>query len=352
MSTNRESAFTRRSEQGVSKVMSRLLTTLLLLAQLVGSLSFVARGRAARWGSRVCGTNPGFDAAEFERALKSAGPLPPSPTPTADKAAAGPILDQMRAEQQAQAQEAKSEQIFREYQYEDAQLPVLPECNQYYSGSFGDYFWHQNADQVYVFMPLSDDGVSKKDIDVKFAAKSVEVLIRGQRVAFFECLERIIPDGSFWVVETSDKDGKRYLQLDLEKRFRMINWKNLFGSAPDRGDDLEAQSNRSEMLKKLFAANKGMSKLIKDQAAASGGGGSDGDGEGAETMEEMLQNQDLVRMISDQVYGPRGADGADDEGQDLSDVFEDGEGVVLDGLERQRGAEGNVIDVDVEEESK
>jgi len=89
--------------------MSRLLTTLLLLAQLVVGLSFGVRGRAARWGSSVCGTNPGFDAAEFERALKSAGPLPPSPTPTADKAAAGPILDQMRAEQQILLRMAESQ---------------------------------------------------------------------------------------------------------------------------------------------------------------------------------------------------------------------------------------------------
>ena len=33
----------------------------------------------------------------------------------------------------------------------------------------------------------------------------------------FECKERIIPEGSFWTFEY-DKDGKKYLQFDLEKR--------------------------------------------------------------------------------------------------------------------------------------
>jgi len=322
---------------------------------LNGANGLLLHPSASRWSkSRLSSTSPGsFDPAEFERVLKSAGPSmwATGAGSSADKRdGVDPIVASMRDEQQAQQAAQQGEQIHREYQYEDAQLPVLPDCNNYYSGSFGDFFWHQNADQVYVFLPL-EEGVTKKDIEVKFAAKSVEVLINGARVTYFECLERLIPDGSFWTVETSDKDGKRYLQLDLEKRFRMINWKNLFGAAPDGSSDPEAQESRSKMLEKLFAANKGMSKLIKDQQAKSGSGGGDGPELEAETMEEMLQNQDLVRMISDQVYGPRGAEG----GEDLSDVFgEDGAGgVELDGLERERegdGGNGGVIDVEMEEE--
>merc|ERR1719223_25866 len=100
----------------------------------------------------------------------------------------------------------------------------------------------------------------------------------------FECLERIIPDGSFWVFET-DQNDQRYIQLDLEKRFRMINWKSLFGEAIE--EDLEQIGKRSEMFEKLFAANKGMSKLT---------------GTPAEGMEDMMSNEDIVKMVSSKIY--------------------------------------------------
>jgi hypothetical protein len=299
--------------------------------------------------------------------MKSAGPMWTSSE--SDNAKVDEIIGKLREENLAQTEATLGqEQIFRQYPYDDAQLPVLPDCNNYYSGSFGDFFWHQNADQVYVFIPIGDD-VSKKEIEVKFAAKSVEVRVCDKQLVLIDCQERIIPDGSFWVVEASNKDGKRYLQLDLEKRFRMINWKNLFGApaASSSGSggagnfDASEQESRSKMLEKLFAANKGMSKLIKDQNKGlnfdvDGDGDGDGngnDGSSAESIEEMLKNEDLVRMISDRVYGPRGAE----NGEDLSNMFEDGEGVILEGDERvttgQVGGEeaassSGVIDVDVE----
>ncbi len=78
-------------------------------------------------------------------------------------------------------------------------LPVLPDCNNYYSGKFGDYFWHQNADQVLVYLPIGDD-VDKSDIDVIFDVRKVIVNVKDQELISFSCLERIIPDGSFWIL--------------------------------------------------------------------------------------------------------------------------------------------------------
>jgi len=297
---------------------------------------FAPAGRRSLWGGRFGNklwANTGFDAREFEEALKKAGPMPPSASSGGKGGDGDEVLKMMREEQKLQR-----EQIYREYPYEQTELPILPDRNNYYSGSLGDWFWHQNADQVYVFIPLPE-GVGKKDIDVKFSALSVEVLIDDKRLAYFECLERIIPDGSFWVVEASAKDGKRYLQLDLEKRFRMINWKNLFDKAPPSpasktgGSSPADLESRSKMLEKLFAANKGMSKIMKDA------------GQDPETVDEMLENQDLVKMISDKIYGPR-----DEGGEDLSDMLGDvellgpaGEGAGI--IDEEEEEEENIIDV-------
>eukprot|EP01041_Mallomonas_annulata_P004048 gene4049-8054_t len=207
----------------------------------------------------ICSTNAvlrssapdSFDdasAVEFNNILKSVSPVWGTKSEPVNE-----IVSELRGEQML-----KSEQIFRKYPFENVTLPVLPDCNNYYSGKFGEYFWHQNAEQVYVYIPISDE-VSKKDIKVDFAARKVTVNIHEQELTSFECMERIIPDGSFWVIEEG-VNGQRYIQLDLEKRFRMINWKNLFGEPPVlSARDTEAM--RSEMLEKLFAANKGMSLL-------------------------------------------------------------------------------------------
>ena len=173
-----------------------------------------------------------FDAKEFNDALKAMGPVWGKNGAFPD---AG-IINSIRDEQVARA-----EQIYREYPFANVSLPILPDCNNYYSGKFEDFFWHQNADQVLVYMPIGDD-VSKRDIEAKFDALRVSIDIKGENFVKFDCLERIIPDGSFWVIE-EDKSGKRYIQLDLEKRFRMINWKSLFGEAvTEQVDDIEKRS--------------------------------------------------------------------------------------------------------------
>ena len=171
------------------------------------------------------------------------------------------------------------------YPFVNTTLPVLPDCNNYYSGRFKDYFWHQNADQVYVYIPV-DDHITKREVTVNFEARKVIVNVKGEEVVEFDCLERIIPEGSFWVFEADEKEGKKYLQLDLEKRFRMINWKNLFGEATSQSSGGDDEAKRNAMLEKLFAANKGISQLT---------------GASPESVEEMINNPDLYTMLNEEV---------------------------------------------------
>jgi hypothetical protein len=205
----------------------------------------------------------------------------------------------------AQMTMAMEESTFREYPFEDRGLPLLPDVNNYYSGQTadGEMFWHQNSDNVFVFIPLEDD-TKKSQIEVDFQALHVKVKLPGKDTIELTCLERLIPDGSFWIIE-EDKQGKRYLHLDLEKRFRMINWKSLFGEpvTEDSADDIE---KRSQMLEKLFAANKGMAKMT---------------GQEPESMEEMMGNEDLVRMMADQIYGPEVVGVEDGEGNRLDEIL-------------------------------
>jgi len=218
--------------------------------------------------------NNDFDASEFEKALKSMGPIWNTANKD-DKA----IIDGIREEQEALD---NKEEIFRKYPFEDTvKLPILPDCNNYYSGKFGNYIWHQNADQVYVFIPVNND-ITKNDIDVKFEAKRVTVSIGKEDPISFDVLERIIPDGSFWVFEEDKNDKtKKYLMLDLEKRLRMINWKNIFGPPIP----LKSTSEQNELLQKLFQANKGMAKIM-------------GDGASPESIKDMLQDENLMKSIS------------------------------------------------------
>jgi hypothetical protein len=214
-----------------------------------------------------------FDASDFNKVLKeSTGAVWNS------NGADNEILNKIRDEQIA-----REENIYRKYPFEETKLPVLTDCNNYFSGKFGEYFWHQNSDQVYVYIPI-DSSLTKKDIDVEFKAGSVAVNIKDALEIKFDCLEKIIPDGSFWIFE-KDVDDKLYLQLDLEKRFRMINWKSLFGE-PVKNPALD-EMNRKDMLEKLFAANKGMSRLT---------------GKPAETMEEMMSNEDMVKMMGKKYF--------------------------------------------------
>ena len=148
-------------------------------------------------------------------------------------------------------------------------MPILSDCDNYYSGTSGDKYWHQNSDQVYVYIPLTSE-ITKKDIDVAFNVLQVDVRV-GEESFSFETKERLIPDGSFWVFE-SDSDGNVFLLLDIEKRYRMINWKCLFDTLPIHMEEESEESlegRRSDMLEKLFAANK------NNMAGPTGGDGDD-----------------------------------------------------------------------------
>jgi hypothetical protein len=43
------------------------------------------------------------------------------------------------------------------------------------------------------------DDIDKNDIDVIFDVKKVTVNVKNEQLISFNCLERIIPDGSFWI---------------------------------------------------------------------------------------------------------------------------------------------------------
>ena len=212
-----------------------------------------------------------FDGQDFEKMLKSAGPV----WTTDDNS---DTIKKLREEQVA-----REEDVYRKYPFDDIKLPVLPDCNNYYSGKFGDYFWHQNSDQVYVYLPV-ESSLTKNDVEVDFQALKVTVNIKGKQEVFFKCLERIIPDGSFWTFE-KDSEGRLYIQLDLEKRYRMINWKSLFGD-PKPNEQYDALK-KSEMMERLFAANQGLSKLT---------------GKPAETIDEMMSNEELVKMLGQKYF--------------------------------------------------
>lgn len=247
-----------------------------------------------------------FDARDFEEALRNI-----SPTKGKNNGSAGDaIISDMRAEQ-----------ISRKYPFDDytEQLPILPDCNNYYSGKYGDYTWHQNADQVFVYLPV-DDSVTKRDVEIRFEALYVDIKINDESVVKFSTIERLIPDGSFWVFET-DKNGQKYIQLDLEKRYRMINWKNVFTEPPVTVEG-EAE-NRRKMLESLFAANKGMSKMT---------------GKEPEGMDEMLKNEALMKMIREVNMKP--------EVMEDSDYFGDEEEMILDAEEADVGGNQGSIDYD------
>ena len=114
------------------------------------------------------------------------------------------------------------EVIFRKYRHQTLGLPILKDCDNYYSGNYGDSFWLQNADQVFVFIPIINE-VKQNDISVSFTASSISISIDNDKVPVesrqqvLPCAEKLIPAGSFWTLE-SDNLGQRYIQLDIEKR--------------------------------------------------------------------------------------------------------------------------------------
>lgn len=254
-----------------------------------------------------------FDPSAFEDALKKSG--------AAISNAA--VTDKEKDDENTGAE--KAEKTFREYPFKDLGLPVLADCDNYYSGKFGEYFWHQNADQLHIYIPVSED-MTRRDVKADFQASRVTFSLFGKEEFSFECVDRIIPDGSFWVFET-DKDGKKYVQLDLEKRLRMINWPALFGkrdAAPKFGD------NKTEMLQKLFSANKGMSKLT---------------GQPPESIEEMMRNGELTKMLADELYPNETTSLMDEDGNTLADLTDDEVEELLDSVEED---DNDDIDGDVD----
>lgn len=254
--------------------MMRALVALLFVMLINESLSLRFPVHFSRRTLRRSSDGSTFDGQEFEKVLRSMGPQGAKMQPSSE------FYNNLKNDQA----KSLSEDIFRKYPFDATELPTLPDCDNYYSGKYGDYIWHQNADQVFVYIPI-DETVERKNIQVKFAAKSVSVNVNEVEIVCFPCTERIIPDGSFWTFER-DKDNKRYIHLDMEKRYRMINWKGIFGDQSAEADD-GGSEKRSRILEKLFAANQGMSKLS---------------GIPPESMQEMMSNGDLTRMIADEVY--------------------------------------------------
>ena len=75
----------------------------------------------------------------------------------------------------------------------DKGIPVLGDCNNYYSGEYEGKFWHQNADQVYVYIPVSPN-IQRGDIDVKFEARAVHASVEGMEPFSFPCSGKKIPN--------------------------------------------------------------------------------------------------------------------------------------------------------------
>jgi hypothetical protein len=88
----------------------------------------------------------------------------------------------------------------------------------------------------------------------------------------------------------------------------MINWKNVFSEQTVESDeDLEAR--RNEMLQRLLSANKGVSKLS----------GKESDENSIESINEMMQNEMLMKMINSEVNTTPQIVGATQNGEEIVD---------------------------------
>ncbi len=150
------------------------------------------------------------------------------------------------------------EVVQRDYKYQHLKLPFLSGSENYYCGACGDCFWHQNADQVLVHIPVNSE--LKGGVRAVFEIHNVSLYINDSVQIFLNCPERIIPHGSFWTIE-KDVSGGNYIQLDLEKRYRMLNWRSLFSDSVSNNEMLQVDSRKSKVIEKLYSANRGLSKL-------------------------------------------------------------------------------------------
>lgn len=179
-----------------------------------------------------------------------------------------PVIDSIGQEQ------------FRVYPFENLHLPKLDDANNFYSGKYQDLFWHQNADQVLVFIPI-DEEVGKKDVKFDVEVESIKLYVRGELKLEANLPERVIPSGSFWCFE-QDVNQRRYISLDLEKRLRYINWRSLI-DLPEY--DTQRQKDQESKLEKLFEANQGLSKLTGNKRPPA-------------TIKEMMEDSEIMNAIS------------------------------------------------------
>lgn len=178
----------------------------------------------------------------------------------------------------SQDSKAQAEEIFKVYPFTDLGLPILEECDNFYSGKCRNYFWLQNRGQVLAYLPINDD-ITKYDVSVEFEPEAVHVKVNEKLLVEFTTPYPINPSGSFWVLE-HDKHDKKYIQLDLEKRYGYTNWKYLFEVKKEIQD--AADKGKLDLLEKLYAANQGMGKLT---------------GQAPESIESM-KNNGIFKMLA------------------------------------------------------
>lgn len=173
-----------------------------------------------------------------------------------------------------------SQILLKPYPFDKLGLPFLKDSGKYESGKFGDLFWHQDTDHVYVFYPVPDD-LRRSEVTIRFDYQHVIIKINDEERLSFLCYDRIT-ESSLWSFEY-DNNGKKYIYIDLEKRLRYVNWKGLFGGLPNNGL-VDTPEERMKVLQKIYQANQGLAKLS-------------GEGTRPASMEEMLEDEDMMSRI-------------------------------------------------------
>ena len=147
-----------------------------------------------------------------------------------------------------------NETIHATYNFAHLGLPKLADVKNYFSGQYKDNFWQQNANEVLIFIPV-DKSISKVDVNITFDVFEVLVQIAGQDTMKLPLPERTIPLGCYWLFE-NDVNGQKYIQICLEKRYRMINWKSVF--LPKKVQSVEElQNEKNALLRQFYEANVG-----------------------------------------------------------------------------------------------